>query len=123
MKRFLTVAAVVGAVLLVAPQVATAASVQTAAAPCAAGTNCWWAGANFGGAEKTWQEPRPAGSCASAPNAVVRSYAFFGGQEGYFYASNNCTGDGRPVLAGSESADLGFDAYSFKSACVSCKAP
>ncbi|WP_163505348.1 peptidase inhibitor family I36 protein [Fodinicola acaciae] len=118
MKRSLLVVAVVSAALLTIPQTAVA---RPAAAPCAAQTNCWWSLAGFTGQSATWQAPRPPGSCASAPNAVVRSYAFYGGQEGYFYRSNNCTGESRAVLANSESADLGFDAYSFKSACVSCK--
>jgi hypothetical protein len=82
--------------------------------------NCWWSNANFAGPSSTWPTPRPAGSCSAALGAVVRSYAFYAGQEGYFYKSGDCTGESRTVLANTESADLGFDAYSFKSACVSC---
>jgi hypothetical protein len=111
------------AALLVIPQAVSAAPAGPAAAPCGAGWNCWWAGTNFTGPESSRQDLRPPGSCASAPGSIVRSYAFYGGQEGYFFQSNNCTGPSRAVVANSESADLGFDAYSFKSACVSCKSP
>lgn len=122
MRRTLPLLSVVlGLVMAAAPTADAVAKPVQAKAACASGSNCWWRDANFSGGGVSWRHTSAPGCYPVGPvGARVRSYSFFGGQEGYFYPSTNCTGSGRPVLYNSESADLGFDAYSFRSACVSC---
>lgn len=119
-----TVAVAATASLLAASSaVGHATSAENAAAPCDAGWNCWWPQANYSGPVQTWDQPGAPDVCTVAgADEGIRSYAFYGGQEGYFYRTRDCTGDARAVLMNTESPDLGFTAYSFKSACVSCLA-
>lgn len=108
-------------VLAAAPPAAAVAGKRVAApAPCGAGLNCWWSNTGYTGHQITWRGQSAPGSCAATPGHQIRSYAFYGGQEGYFYPSTNCTGPSRPALYNTESSDLGFIARSFKAACVSC---
>lgn len=95
---------------------AAATSTQVEASRCAQ-ASCWWSGANFSGPYSF--NPHLANGCYAIGGNGVRSFAHRS-QEGYFYSGNNCTGQPRAVVANSESSNMGFQAYSFLSACVSC---
>jgi hypothetical protein len=102
---------------------ASPSSAAPAAAPCNQGTYCWWSGAGFSGSGVSYSGDLVSGGCYLTSHVgSVRSYAHYHRQEGYFYANNNCTGRAHAVRAHSESSDIGFNAYSFKAACVSCLA-
>ncbi|MGI5192137.1 peptidase inhibitor family I36 protein [Streptomyces sp. CA-288835] len=102
---------------------ASPSSAAPTAAPCSQGTYCWWSGANFGGNGISYTGDLVTGTCYLTTNVgSVRSYAHYHRQEGYFYANSNCTGRSHAVRARTESRDIGFNAYSFKAACVSCLA-
>jgi hypothetical protein len=95
-KLFVTAGLVAASMLLVSPAVSAAPAQQKAS--CAeAHVNCWWQGVNFSGAGASFAS-FPAGTCVPGGSAnSTRSYMFYGGQEGYFYTSTNCTGSGRAV--------------------------
>ncbi|WP_053849390.1 peptidase inhibitor family I36 protein [Streptomyces sp. NRRL B-24085] len=102
---------------------ASPSSAAPAAAPCNQGSYCWWSGANFSGSGISYTGDLVSGGCYLTSHVgSVRSYAHYHRQEGYFYANSNCTGRSHAVRAHSENPDIGFNAYSFKAACVSCLA-
>ncbi|MFJ4936781.1 peptidase inhibitor family I36 protein [Streptomyces pseudovenezuelae] len=113
----------VGAAATVLMLGASPSSAAPTAAPCNQGTFCWWSGVNFSGSGAAYNVDFVTGSCYLTTHVgSVRSYADYFRQEGYFYANGNCTGRAYPVRAHTESPDIGFNAYSFKAACVSCLA-
>ncbi|MFI0449779.1 peptidase inhibitor family I36 protein [Actinomadura sp. 6N118] len=89
------------------------------AAPCNRGDFCIWVNTGFQGGRAVLSD-RPHGSCYRFLAPPYRSFANYDNFEGYFYSNNNCTGSARAVTAGHE-GNLGFNAYSFKHACVSCR--
>ncbi|WP_221358054.1 peptidase inhibitor family I36 protein [Streptomyces beigongshangae] len=102
---------------------ASPSSAAPTAAPCNQGTYCWWSGAGFSGSGISYTNDLTSGGCYLTTHVgSVRSYAHYHRQEGYFYANNNCTGRAHAVRAHTENPDIGFNAYSFKAACVSCLA-
>lgn len=62
----------------------------------------------------------PDGYCLDRERPQWRSYKNHSSAEGYFYEGDNCDGRSLPVTHHSENPDIGFDAHSFKYACVSC---
>jgi hypothetical protein len=107
------------ALLLTVAPAASAAPSAKITSVCPAGSNCWWPLVNYGGPVAKWEHV--SSGCFSFPDFFVRSYSFYGGQEGYFYRTRDCSGTGTWVLVNTESPDIGFNAYSFKGACVSCR--
>lgn len=110
--------------LLLTPSLAnaapTTASAATAQHDCKQlGINCWWAGKNFTGKRAHWSDPVWSGCLEEQPGRSEQSYAFYGGQEGYFFQSPNCTGPSKAVLSNTE-GNIGFVARSFLYGCVSC---
>lgn len=114
--------AMAAAVLFVSPEANAApeAVARPTAAPCPSGWNCVWSKPHFTGGEGMWQDPWWDDCANFATGYKVRSYAFYGGEEGYFYSGGNCTGNRKLAPRNSESIDIGFDAYSFRAACASC---
>jgi hypothetical protein len=86
---------------------------------CSGGENCWFEGANWTGTRTVMPIIIPNGNCYYWTIGYVRSYAQYGGQEGYFYSNTNCTGSVKATTAGS-AGNTGFAARAFKGACVSC---
>ncbi|MEE1930122.1 peptidase inhibitor family I36 protein [Streptomyces sp. TRM 70351] len=110
-------------VLVVGTATPAAWSAPTAAAPCAQGNYCWWSGTDFGGRAVAYNGDLEWGACyTTAHVGSVRSYAHYHRQEGYFHANGDCTGRSRAVLGFTENRNIGFDARSFRAACVSCRA-
>lgn len=112
-------------VALAASAMVLPASAAQAAASCPAGKNCWWENANFQSpglnfAGGTFVN----GRCYTIYPQIkyVRSFRHNSSDQGYFYANRDCTGRSRAVTPNSESADIGFNAYSIRAACVTCKA-
>lgn len=115
-KRVFAIAAAAIAVTLSASAPAAA---DPGDAPCPDGKNCWWSGENYSGGKQEWSWIMPAGTCVSQVGTQIQSYAFYGGQEGYFYYNYDCVGTGRPAAYDSENGRLGVR-RSFKAACISC---
>jgi hypothetical protein len=101
-----------------APAQAGTSTAESITAPCSSGQFCVWVNTGFTGG-RTVMVDRPNGTCYRFLAPPYRSYADYDNIEGYFYSNNNCTGSARAVTAGSE-GNIGFNAYSFKYACVSC---
>jgi hypothetical protein len=109
---------------LAASTVVLPASAANAVVSCPAGKNCWWEKANFqspglnfaGGTFVT-------GRCYSIYPQIkyVRSFRHNSSDQGYFYSNRDCTGRSRAVTPNTESPDIGFNAYSIRAACVTCK--
>jgi hypothetical protein len=103
----------------VTAQVSTArAQGEIAAAPVCGRTQfCVWASANYTG-DKHGIPDRGTGICwVGIP---TRSFINNSNVEGYFYANGNCSGRARAVTGHTRSADIGYTAQSFLTACVSC---
>lgn len=94
-------------------------------AACDAESFCWYSGVNYTGLRVSILEMVHE-RCYSMPSSlgVVRSYTHRTTsvlQEGYFYSNGGCTGRSYAVVRGSGSPDIGFNAYTFRAACVSCR--
>lgn len=134
MRRIATALAVVSLMVALAGPTGTASAASAAPAPPAAvGTTvasaaaplcviptvfCVWSGTNFTGTKRGMPAHRN-GICYQFSQAV-RSYVDYGAYEGYFYATRECTGRARAVTKNTQSANIGYAAWSFRYACVSC---
>jgi hypothetical protein len=80
---------------------------------------CKWSGTNFTGT-RIGMPDYGNGTCLVIPTHPARSYVNYGNVEGYFYANSDCTGRSRAVTHDSQNPNIGFAAWSFRYACVSC---
>ncbi|GLZ35726.1 hypothetical protein Lesp02_79130 [Lentzea sp. NBRC 105346] len=89
------------------------------------GIQCWFYQRNYvDQATYTFVE-YPSGYCEE--NLVferggIRSYMNKSNNEGYWYSNTNCTGS-RHAMKYYSNDNIGFEARSFRAACISCIAP
>lgn len=102
-----------------AAQTSTVSGAATEAGSCNAGSFCVFDHADYGGFRGIIPD-RPNGTCHTLAGEYRSYINARSGIEGYLYDGKSCNGSSRAVVSGSLNPNIGFDAGSFRYACVSC---
>ncbi|MDP9793319.1 hypothetical protein J2S43_001831 [Catenuloplanes nepalensis] len=121
MRRRSAVTAVLGAAVATAVLTAPAPALasETAAGPCSPNTLCVFYPPNEGGTGYSVTR-YPVGTCIRFTAGGYESYRNNSTIEGYFFETTGCGGRAKTVYRNSGGDNMGFRAYSFRFACVSC---
>ena len=99
----------------------TPAPAASAAAQCFSSQWCGYRDNNFVTEEWRTSFVYPNGHCIATSQLGARSYDNKSNNEGYFYSGTDCTGTVHAMTHHSNNANMGFRAFSYYSACVSCR--